>query len=42
MAKACSTADSASRLDPVPSPAKPSDPQNRGLVVGMLRLGAAA
>ena len=42
MAKAISTADSAFRLDPNPPTAMPTDPQECGLVIGVLRLGAAA
>jgi hypothetical protein len=42
MAKTKVIADSAPRLDPSPSTVKPTGPQNRGRVIGVLRLRAAA
>ena len=42
MAKAISSADSAFRLDPIPSTATRTSPLVRGTVIGVPRLGAAA
>lgn len=42
MAKAISSADSAFRLDPIPSTATLISPLVRGAMISVLRLGAAA